>query len=231
MNLSNPPNTSATPCASSNSLSGFWINALIFVMLSGTRNLSDSWGCVWKTLFTKPHCTSSSHVMRLLMISASLAFAIPNLRTKLRDARPSATKPRELKGSGREPDGWTIESSYKDLGVRVEGLSGIKVVGGKGGQPLLVWILAGCAGPGDAHICSSVRKVNFQKLQHRIESKSVTYALKNLPFPVKTVIIELVGDIEGNDCDLATGLKEDGFFGARVGGHCLRSYLMAKQQQ
>ena len=65
---------------------------------------------------------------------------------------------RETEKSGREPDGWTIESSYQDLGVRVEGLGGVEVVGGKGGQPLLIGILAWCAGSGDADICSPVRK-------------------------------------------------------------------------
>ena len=56
----------------------------------------------------------------------------------------------EADEGGGEAYGGAVEGCDEDLGVRVEGLGGVDVVGDEGGEPLLVEVAAGVfAGDGD----------------------------------------------------------------------------------
>ena len=59
---------------------------------------------------------------------------------------------RESSEGCAEADGWAVQSCNEDLGVRVEGLGGVEVVGDEGGEPLLVGVGAGLGGAGDAYV-------------------------------------------------------------------------------
>ena len=57
---------------------------------------------------------------------------------------------READESCAEAYGGPVEGCHEDLGVRVEGLGGVDVIGDEGGEPLLVQVAAGVfAGDGD----------------------------------------------------------------------------------
>lgn len=62
----------------------------------------------------------------------------------------------EAQEGGGEADGGAVEGGDEDLGVRVEGLGGVKVVGREAREPLLVGVLVGVGFSGDAYVRASV---------------------------------------------------------------------------
>jgi hypothetical protein len=68
----------------------------------------------------------------------------------------------EADEGGGEAYGGAVEGCDEDLGVRVEGLGGVDVVGDEGGEPLLVEVAAGVfAGDGDVGSAGTLLVNNF----------------------------------------------------------------------
>lgn len=96
---------------------------------------------------------------------------------------------READESCAEAYGGPVEGCHEDLGVRVEGLRRVDVVGDEGAEPLLVGVDAflAFARDGDVGTAGIDVLVDCFFVDLMLSGIGGTHALKNLPFPVSTV--------------------------------------------
>lgn len=94
---------------------------------------------------------------------------------------------REPRQRGREAYDGPVERRDEDLGVRVEGLCGVEVVGDEGGEPLLVGVDAGLGGAGDAYVGAAGNNSSVHQSINRYKWLARAYALKKRPLAVNTV--------------------------------------------
>lgn len=90
--------------------------------------------------------------------------------------------------SGGEADGGPVERGDEDLGVRVEGVCDVEVVGDEGFEPHLALVGGGGVDlRAKGYVCAAVGiSVSIRGSLGEVEGEA--YAEKNRPFPVRTVM-------------------------------------------